>query len=253
MGFKESVKQAVNAAGYELRRSGRPDLDPATLATIEGVGRFTMTSPERLAAVCDAVRYVDRYGIPGAIVECGVWAGGSTMAAARTLIQVGDTSRDLYLFDTFEGMSEPSDADRDAFGVTASDQLANADPKTGAVWCYASLEDVQQNLSLTGYPATHCHFVKGMVEKTIPSQAPAQIALLRLDTDWYESTRHELEHLIGRVAPNGVLLIDDYGHWKGARQAVDEWLAVFDRPVLLARTDYTGRMAIIPGPFLTPM
>lgn len=247
MRIKESVKRAFNSAGYELRRSGRPDFDAATLTTIAEVGRFTMTSRERLAAVCDAVRYVDRYKIPGAIVECGVWAGGCAMAAARTLTEVGDTTRDLYLFDTFEGMSEPSEADRDAFGGKASDQLAAADRKTGNVWCYASLEDVQQNLSLTGYPSAQLHFVKGMVENTIPAQAPEQIALLRLDTDWYQSTRHELEHLIGRVAPNGVLLIDDYGHWQGARQAVDEWLADFDRPVLLARTDYTGRMAIIPG------
>jgi O-methyltransferase len=247
MRIKDTVKRAVNAAGYDLVRSGRPDFDAATLETIEVVRPFTMTSRERLAAVCDAVRYVDRYAIPGAIVECGVWAGGSAMAAARTLIEVGDTGRDLYLFDTFEGMSEPSDADRDALGAKAADQLASADRKTGAVWCYASLEDVQQNMSLTGYPAARLKFVKGMVEDTIPAQAPKQIALLRLDTDWYESTRHELLHLIGRVAPNGVLLIDDYGHWQGARQAVDEWLAVFDRPVLLARTDYTGRMAIILG------
>jgi hypothetical protein len=89
--------------------------------------------------------------------------------------------------------------------------------------------------------------VRGKVEDTVPGSAPAQIAVLRLDTDWYESTRHELEHLIGRLAPNGVLIIDDYGHWEGARKAVDEWLASFDRPVLLSRIDYTGRMAVVPG------
>ena len=83
----------------------------------------------------------------------------------------------------------------------------------------------------TGYPPERIHFVRGPVEETLPAGAPDEIALLRLDTDWYESTRHELEHLYPRLAAGGVLLVDDYGHWEGARKAVDEYFADHgDRP-----------------------
>ena len=88
------------------------------------------------------------------------------------------------------------------------------------------------------------HFVKGMVEDTIPAAAPQRLALLRLDTDWYASTKHELEHLFPRLSVHGVLVLDDYGHFKGARQAVDEFVAARDVPLLLNRTDYSGRVAI---------
>ena len=96
----------------------------------------------------------------------------------------------------------------------------------------------------TGYPHDLLHFVRGPVEQTVPAQAPARLALLRLDTDWYESTRHELEHLFPRLAPGGVLMIDDYGHWEGARRAVDEYFASEHPPLLLSRVDYTGRVAV---------
>ena len=83
------------------------DLDDSVLATIEAVRPFTMTSPERINALCEAVRYVVRNGIPGAFVECGVWRGGSAMAAVRTLLECGDAERSVFLFDTFEGMTPP--------------------------------------------------------------------------------------------------------------------------------------------------
>ena len=169
------------------------------------------------------------------------------MAAARTLLSLGSAERDLYLFDTFEGMSPPSEHDVDMAGQRAGTMLA-AQSKTdaGSYWCYASLEDVQGALAQVGYPAERVHYVKGKVEETVPARAPQQIALLRLDTDWYESTRHELEHLSPRLAPGGVLIIDDYGHWKGARQATDEFIAATPDFGLLTRIDYTGRQAIKP-------
>ena len=88
--------------------------------------------------------------------------------------------------------------------------------------------------------------VKGKVEDTLPGHAPDHIAVLRLDTDWYASTKHEMEHLYPRLARGGVLIIDDYGHWAGSRQAVDEYLAEHGIHLLLNRTDYTGRMALKP-------
>lgn len=220
-----------------------PDIDADARAVIEAVSPYTMTSPERILALRDAVMHVCRHAIAGDIVECGVWRGGSMMAAALTLASLGERRR-LHLFDTFEGMPPPGDEDRDIGGVTAVDLLADEDRETGSTWAFGPLEDVRQNLASTGYASDLVRFVPGRVEETIPHQAPEQIAVLRLDTDWYESTRHELEHLFPRLAVGGVLIIDDYGHWKGARKAVDEYLAATGVRLLLSRIDYTGRMAI---------
>jgi hypothetical protein len=96
----------------------------------------------------------------------------------------------------------------------------------------------------TGYPAERVHLVRGPVEETLPAAAPERLALLRLDTDWYASTRHELEHLYPRLVDGGVLIVDDYGHWQGARQAVDEYFAGTAPPPLLHRIDYTARIGV---------
>jgi O-methyltransferase len=221
------------------------DFDDETVATIRAVSQYTMTSPERIGALVNALRYVSRFQIPGAIVECGVWRGGSMMVTARTL-QVTKDLRDLYLFDTFDGMTTPTDIDVDPSGRPAREILAGEDRTTSDVWAYAPFEDVRANMRSTGYPPDLIHYVKGPVERTLPDGAPEKIALLRLDTDFYESTRHELEHLIARVSQNGVLIVDDYGHWEGARRAVDEWLGGLERPVMLNRIDYTGRIAVLP-------
>jgi hypothetical protein len=199
-----------------------------------------MTGPERIYALIQAVRYVSANNIPGAIVECGVWKGGSKAAIARTLRHIGDLGRDLYLFDTFQGMSEPTSHDLDYEGQSATNLLrANPDLKS-----VAPLELVARVLYDTGYPKEKIHFVCGRVEETIPTQAPPSISLLRLDTDWYASTKHELIHLFPRLSENGVIVIDDYGHWRGSRQACDEFFAENRIPLLLNRIDYTGRIAI---------
>jgi hypothetical protein len=224
------------------------DIDAAAAAIIRRVRPYTMTSPERLFALIQAVRHVSSAGIPCEVVECGVWRGGSMMAAALTLIERGASARDLYLFDTFEGMPAPGAKDVDLDGIAAATLLKVQD-KTDpdSVWCIASLEEVRQVLSSTGYDGSRMHFVKGKVESTIPGHAPERIAILRLDTDWYESTLHELEHLYPRLSPGGVLIIDDYGHWAGCRQAVDEYFAARKLHVLLTRIDYSGRIAVKPA------
>ena len=227
-------------------REKYPDFEAAHLDIVQQVQSYTMTSPERIVAVIEAVKYITRRRIPGAIVECGVWRGGSMMAAARTLLGLGDTDRELYLFDTFEGMSPPTDRDVDFVGQRAASVLAKSDRRDDGYWCYASLEDVKQSVGTVGYPEARIHYVRGKVEETIPGHAPDRIALLRLDTDWYESTRHELQHLYPRLVSGGVLIIDDYGHWKGARQATDEFIAATPDFGLLTRIDYTGRQAIKP-------
>jgi O-methyltransferase len=220
------------------------DYDQAAKNIIRSVKPRTMTSPERLNALIYAVRYIARHRIPGDIVECGVWRGGSMMAIAKTLIEAGDTDRHLHLYDTFEGMSEPTEHDKRHDGRDAAEMLTAASRSSG-IWAYASLEDVQDSMRATEYPADRIHYYKGKVEDTIPENIPDRISILRLDTDWYESTKHELEHLWPRLVPGGVLLIDDYGWWDGARRAVDEWLAETKLPLLLLRMD-VGRVAVKP-------
>ena len=222
--------------------SARQLFSPAELEVFQRVGPYTMTPPERVAVLIDAVTYITRRQIPGAIAECGVWRGGSMMAAALTLSRLGDL-RELFLFDTFESMPAPTQADIDLTGASWQNRWHTHRDQPIA---RADLHEVQAALASTGYADDHLHYVKGRVEDTLPGLAPEQIALLRLDTDWYESTRHELEMLYPRLAPGGVLLIDDYGHLKGARQAVDEYFR--DAPIFFARTDYAARVAIKPGP-----
>ena len=222
-----------------------PDFAPEFVAAYSGAMLYTMTSPERMYALWQATLHISSTGVPGAIVECGVWRGGSSMIAASALQHAGDTTRQLWLYDTFEGMPEPSETDIDFMGRAAASQLADrTDSRHEQVLARTSLEEVRANLVGVGHPEARSHFVKGLVEETIPADAPTQIALLRLDTDWESSTRHELEHLWPRVAVGGVLIVDDYGHWAGARAAVDAFFGSRpDRP-LLNRIDYTGRIAV---------
>jgi O-methyltransferase len=222
------------------------DFDEADKELYRRVGPYTMTTPPRVFALVRAVEYLVSRGVPGAVVECGVWRGGSVMAAALTLLRLGIRDRDLYLYDTFAGMPPPSEADTTRSGERAADLLAQGD-ESSHIWAIASLDDVRSAVLSVGYPEERIHFVEGLVEETLPSTAPPEISLLRLDTDWYQSTKHELEHLYPRLAPGGVLILDDYGHWQGARRAADEYLAENGLALLLNRIDATARIAVKPG------
>jgi hypothetical protein len=267
MRFKRAINAAlIRATGHQLVRAGaqppkrapkpaakpapprKRELpkhwDPEARQTIRAVKPRTMTAPDKLFALILATRYVVDHRIPGSIVECGVWRGGSMQAVAHTLLARGDTDRDLHLFDTFEGMPPPSEEDRRHDGRSAT-ELLTTNPKTSSVWAVASLEDVQAGMQETGYPSDRVHFHRGLVEETIPAHAPDEIALLRLDTDWYESTRHELQHLYDRVPSGGVVVFDDYGFWEGARQAVDEFLERTGERLLLVPMA-SGRITVKP-------
>lgn len=220
------------------------DYDDEARDIIRAVKPYSMTSPERLNAFILATRYIARHNIPGDIVECGVWRGGSMQACARTLLSVGEDERELYLFDTYEGMTPPTAEDLRRDGRPAR-ELLDAQGKDRPIWAVASLEDVQAGFGHVPYPKERVHYVRGRVEDTVPGQAPEQIAILRLDTDWYASTKHELEHLYSRLVSGGVLLIDDYGYWQGSRQAVDEFLDKTGERLLLLRMD-EGRIAVKP-------
>lgn len=235
---------SVRITRISAEKARLADLSEAMRESIDRAQPFTMTSPERLATLCMAVEYVVANQIPGAFVECGVWRGGSSMAAALTYQRLGRDDVDLFLFDTFEGMSPPSKEDIRPDTGEAAEELLAASDRRSEIWAYAPIEEVRRNLAGTGYPAERLHFVKGKVEETIPESAPEQIAILRLDTDWYESTKHELNHLLPRLSRNGILIVDDYGAWAGARQAVDEYFATRGSKPFLSRIDNTGRIYV---------
>jgi O-methyltransferase len=222
------------------------DMEPEFKLLYETCRAETMTSLERMHALWAGVRHIHNSGIEGAIVECGVWRGGSMMLAAQALKHLGDVSRELWLYDTYQGMTEPGAEDVQAMTGEAAGSVLATQPKNNEnpFWALAQRDVVEQNMRRTGYPQNLVNFVEGPVEETLPRHAPNSIALLRLDTDWYESTRHELVHLWPRLKSGGMLIIDDYGYWEGARKAVDEFFATLPDAPFLARIDYTGRIAV---------
>jgi hypothetical protein len=239
---KKPVKRPAKRPNAWKNLPGHYDEDAKRI--IRSVRPRTMTSPEKLFGLILATRYVTAHQVPGDIVECGVWRGGSMQAAALTLLEGGSTERELHLFDTFEGMPPPSEVDRRTGGRSAEELLAASD-RDSKIWAVATLDDVRTAMDEIGYPAERIHYHRGMVEETIPGDAPERISVLRLDTDWYESTRHELEHLYDRLSPGGVLIIDDYGGWEGSRKATEEFLASTGEPLLLLPIS-GGRIAVKP-------
>jgi len=222
-----------------------PDFEKEAIEIINKSKPYTMTSEERLYGLFKAMEYIAINKIEGDIVECGVWKGGSSMCAILSAQNFNDINRVFYLYDTFEGMSAPTEKDIDILNMDAQYQLDHSKKEVDvSVWCYSAIEEVQQNIALTNIVSEKVKFIKGKVEDTIPGTIPEKIALLRLDTDWYESTYHELVHLFPRLVKNGVIIIDDYGYWKGAREAVDQYIKEKNITILLSRMDDTGRMAI---------
>ena len=250
--LRDRVRSAVRKTGFDIVRKKvgdasefPPDFAPHHVSIINAVKEHTMTSQERIFGLIEATHYITRRNIPGSIVECGVWRGGSMMAVALALDRLDVRDRELHLFDTFEGMPKPQEVDVDMRGNPAMPAFAEARiGEDKSDYCRATLPDVQAAMASTGYDEERIHFHKGKVEVTIPSAATGKIALLRLDTDWYESTRHELEYLYPRLSPGGILIIDDYGHWCGSRKAVDEYIEKYAPSLFLSRIDYTGRIAV---------
>ncbi|HIF10104.1 MAG TPA: macrocin O-methyltransferase [Sneathiellales bacterium] len=245
--IKKLVRRTAHGLGYEIVRLQDTMLD----ATAEDreiatrVAPYTVTSAHAVQTLIAAVDYVVARKIPGSVVECGVGKGGSVMAAALKLSAMGEQNRDIYLFDTFTGMTEPGDEDFSYRGEPAAQQYNRQQTDDGTTdWCHGPLDQVIKNVSSTGYDRERLHYVEGKVEDTIPAHAPEQIAILRLDTDWYQSTRHELVHLYPRLSAGGVLIIDDYGYWQGARKAVDEYIDENDLKLFLHKIDHSSRITV---------
>jgi O-methyltransferase len=202
------------------------------------VRSYTKSSVLRLVSMVESLQYLARKKIEGDIVECGVWAGGNIILSRKIL-----PHRMCWLYDTFTGMTEPGpyDKKRKDSTITALDRYR----ARGGKWADVSLEQVRKNLAVTNtLDDNYLRFIEGPVEETLlkPENLPGRIALLRLDTDWYESTKIELEVLYPRLTRGGVLIIDDYGHWMGARKATDDYF--LGHNIELEKVDKTARRVI---------
>jgi O-methyltransferase len=224
------------------------ELNDAEHAIIDYVveNRLSMGSREALYGTLLACKHVMDSGVPGDFVECGVWRGGNAMIAAM-MFDLYEEDRKCFLFDTFTGMTAPT-----------ADDFTNSDHKAAYIeftkrqkvehndWCYASLEDVKNVFEQKPQLSNIIRLVKGDVADTLrrKENLPTNIAVLRLDTDWYESTKLELEILYPKLEKGGVLIIDDYGHWAGSKKATDEYFSNGPKRPFLQYTNVTVRMAV---------
>jgi O-methyltransferase len=195
-------------------------------------------------ALYQSIEYIVRNRIPGDIVECGVWSGGSMLLAAHALLHFGDTSRRIYLYDTFQGMPKPDTIDARWDGVPALPTWEHHH-ENGRSWGFGGTRDhVRSVVCSSGYPEDKFVFVEGMVEDTLPTTRPAAISLLRLDTDLYSSTYQELVHLYPLLSVGGILILDDYGGYKGAKLATDQYIDENQIPLFLTRINPSVRLAV---------
>lgn len=204
--MKALLQRWLNKAGYEAVNF-RAGTNPRDLEIVASVANRTLVGPLRLLSVIEAVEYVVKNRIPGAIVECGVWRGGCLLAASKKLLQLSALAP-IWGYDLF---------------------------------VESDFDDVRRAITEV-HPPNLLTLVPGDVLKTLPAKAPRQIAVLRLDTNTYDSTMHELRHLYPLLAPGGVLLLDDYGRWPCFREAVRRYF--HGRLPFLCRIDYTGRLTI---------
>ena len=209
----KNIQKFVNKLGYEIWTMDR-SFDEKDLEIMNEASQFTFTNRTDMKCLIDAVRYIELNQISGCFVECGVWKGGSIVTMIKTLQSLSSKEREIYLFDTFEGMKNPTSHD---IAVGGQNALKMKWEKQ------TFLEVVKDNVFKTGYDKSKLHFIKGEVEKTLPDCSIDKIVLLRLDTDWYESTKCELEYLFPKLVPGGILIIDDYGRWLGSKKAADDY------------------------------
>lgn len=211
--------------------------------------KLTMVSPERLFSIVLSLRWIEENGIPGDVVECGVWRGGASILTGLWLQHHGIRNRKVWLYDTFSGMvASGADDVRTRDGKGYSEMLEEHEQKgmgDAGVRAFASIESVRRNFGHAGLDLSQVDFIEGDVALTLRAEEnlPTDIALLRLDTDWYESTSVELEVLYPKLQLRGALLIDDYGYYDGARKAVDEYFTKVSRPFFHLDDEY-GRTGL---------
>jgi hypothetical protein len=218
-----------------------PEISETEKNIIEACGKYSMTSKLRMYVLSQAIKYVKNENIEGDFVECGIWKGGNIILFNKFNL-LYDLKKKIYGFDTFEGMSEPNELDKHN-NIAAKELAKSYGIKKMSDWCYSSYNEVVKNISENTI-IDNIFLIKGNVEQTLLEEKnlPEKISILRLDTDWYASTKIELEMLYKRLVKGGILIIDDYGHWQGARKAVDEYFK--NKNIWLHYVDYTCRYII---------
>ncbi len=213
---------------------------------IKLVSKFSMTTEIRIYSLIQSLKYIKYKNIKGDFVECGVWKGGNIILFKKFLEKYfKQEDRQIYAYDTYEGMNKPSDFDYNLQNKKKAEKLLLDDKnKTTNIWGIYGLDQVKTNLINNTDNLDNINFIKGEVEKTLDLEKnlPSKISILRLDTDWYESTKKELEVLYDRVTSGGVIIIDDYGHWGGSKKAVDEFFK--NKYVWMHYIDYACRLII---------
>jgi hypothetical protein len=248
-GLKSLIKRSFDLIRVEIHRirpasiEFPPEANSFQQAIISNASKYSMTGITRMWTLTQAFKYVHENGILGDYVECGVWRGGNLILLSALQDQIGE-SRSIFGFDTFSGMTAPAEIDRDHMGQSASEIMASTPKIDGehSIHAFASLQLVKANLSENN--SKNIKLIQGDVAETLidSKNLPEKIAILRLDTDWYESTKIELEILYPLLEPGGVLIIDDYGHFEGAKKAVDEYF--HDSKPWMQYVDYSCRLII---------
>jgi O-methyltransferase len=251
--IKEAIEESETIDAAKIfktyERHYYKDFTANEKCTLLEASLVTIASPEAIVELIRAVDYVLANNIDGAFVECGVFQGGNAVVMIRTLLNAGVTDRDIYLYDTFEGFPKPEAIDFEylvgpALETWQKFKQPGDQSEDNSDWLRYPLEKVQQRVLALGYPVERIHFIKGLVENTIPQQVPEKIALLRLDTDFYRSTKHELIHMHPRLQRGGILIIDDYGALHGARVATDEYTTENKIAYFPARIDEHVRIGV---------
>ena len=246
--IKKIIKKIANFAGYVFIKKTDNELENTTNFNkdiIKKFSKYTMTSNVKIFSLIKAFEYVNKFKIAGDFVECGVWQGGNIMAL-KHLENIYKTNNKIYGYDTFLGMSEPTKYDvKITDGTIATNKFEKfKDDDEFSEWDKCTIEKVTENFAKHNLGMNNLKLVKGKVENTllVKSNLPENISLLRLDTDFYESTKIELEILYPLLSKGGVLIIDDYGAWQGAKKAVDEYFK--DSVVWMHYIDHDCRLII---------
>ena len=249
--LKKNINTALGLFNLELKRKSRWNIPSMPIEAnefeknlISECSRFSMIGNIRMWALIQSMKYIINNNINGDFVECGVWRGGN-LALMRKFSDYHKLKVSIFGYDTFEGMPDATIKDVDLHGNLASQALKHFEKNenTQNIHAYAGIVQVKKNLQKLN-AENGVKLIEGMVENTLTKNEnlPDKISILRLDTDFYESTKIELEILFPRLATGGVLIIDDYGHFKGAQQAVDEYFE--DKDIWLHYVDYTCRLMI---------
>ena len=242
--------------GYHLTRIDGTPSSPIELNIEENrivnyvrSNNLSMCSTNNLYTTAIAAKYIAQNNIVGDFVECGVFRGGNAIIAAK-IFKMYKSENKVYLFDTFTGMSEPGKYDVKTSTKSPAQNKYSASKKEGYNnWAYASIEEVKENFKKLNLFDSNVIFIKGKVEDTLvqANQLPNAISFLRLDTDWYESTKIELDILYEKLIPGGILVIDDYANWNGVRKAVDEFFKELVPPIFFTLIDKGARIGVKVG------